>query len=406
MQSAVILVVEDERLVARDIADILGQRGYVVPTICATAEAAIAAIQLSPPDLVLMDIRLAGDMDGVKAAQIIQAEFGLPVVYLTANADAPTLDRVHDSRPFGYVLKPFDELTLTTTIEIALSRHRAEREIRSALKTTETLTQQAQAQVEQKLQYFAMAAHELRNPLGVIQSVAELLSMPNLNLPADRRDRYLNRMQAATASMDDLLRSILTYSYSSAGKLDTHPKQLDLVTFCQEQIEMLQTSIGQHHQFRFTPEAIGSNANPTTANPTTGNNPTCTVWLDEQLLWHLLTNLLSNAIKYSPAPPDPIGQVDFHLTWNADRLWISVSDNGIGIPIDAEARLFEPFYRADNTGEIPGTGLGLALVKQCVERQGGTVGLKRLPDRPMDDRPSGACFVIELPRDARSDLEL
>jgi signal transduction histidine kinase len=382
MHTPTILVVEDERLVARDIADILGQQGYVVPPICAAAEAALQSISLNPPDLVLMDIRLAGDMDGVKAAQIIQERFELPVVYLTANADRPTLDRVHASRPFGYLLKPFDELTLTTTIEIALARHRAEREIRTALKTTESLTQQAQAQVEHKLQYFAMAAHELRNPLGVIQSVAELLSMPQLNLPDDRRERYLHRMQLATASLDELLRSILTYSYSSAGKLDSQPKQLDLVTFCQEQIEMLQTSIGQHHQFHFQPQAAH-----------------CTVWLDEQLLWHLLTNLLSNAIKYSPADRAQPGKVDLDLSWTDDRVQIRVRDNGIGIPPEAAARLFEPFYRADNTGEIPGTGLGLALVKQCAERQGGTV-------QTIVKANQGAEFIVDLPRDHRADLEL
>jgi signal transduction histidine kinase len=389
MQASTILVVEDERLVARDIADILGQQGYIVPTICAAAEEALQSIRLAPPDLVLMDIRLAGAMDGVKAAQIVQEKFALPVVYLTANADLPTLDRVHASRPFGYLLKPFDELTLTTTIEIALSRHRAEQEIRAALKTTETLTQQAQAQVEHKLQYFAMAAHELRNPLGVIQSVAELLSMPNLNLPSDRRERYLQRMQLATASLDELLRSILTYSYSSAGKLDSQPKQLDLVTFCQEQIEMLQTSIGQAHQFSFTSQADG-------LRPTEGHR--CTVWLDEQLLWHLLTNLLSNAIKYSPADHTQSGQINLDLTWTHDRVAIRVRDNGIGIPPDAESRLFEPFYRADNTGEILGTGLGLALVKQCAERQGGTVQTVKVSQ--------GAEFIVDLPRDHRSDLEL
>ncbi len=390
MESATILVVEDERLVARDIADILGQQGYIVPTICADGEAAIAAIALSPPDLVLMDIRLAGAMDGIEAAQIIQEKFELPVVYLTANADLPTLDRVRGSRPFGYLLKPFDELTLTTTIAIALSRHQAEREIRHALEATATLTQSAQAQVEQKLQYFAMAAHELRNPLGVIQSVAELLSLPNLNLPDDRRARYLQRMQVATASLDDLLRSILTYSYSSAGKLDSQPKPLDLVTFCQEQIELLQTSIGQQHEFRFMARSD---------DPRSPGHDHCQVWLDEQLLWHLLTNLLANAIKYSPAPPSTTGQIDLQLTWDADRVSLTVRDNGIGIPPESADQLFEPFYRADNTGDIPGTGLGLALVKQCADRQGGSVRIET-------GLAQGAGFIVDLPRDSRADCDL
>jgi AmiR/NasT family two-component response regulator len=111
----------------------LAQHGYVVPTICTTAECALTEIQRHQPDLVLMDIRLAGAMDGVEAAQIIQAQFQRPVVYLTANADPVTLDRVQSSRPFGYLLKPFDERTLTTTIDIALARYEAERQIQTAI---------------------------------------------------------------------------------------------------------------------------------------------------------------------------------------------------------------------------------------------------------------------------------
>jgi signal transduction histidine kinase len=383
---ASILIVEDERLVARDIADILAQHGYVVPTICTTAECALTEIQRHQPDLVLMDIRLAGAMDGVEAAQIIQAQFQRPVVYLTANADPVTLDRVQSSRPFGYLLKPFDERTLTTTIDIALARYEAERQIQTALDHRQSITEDAQAQaqsvLDDKLQYFAMAAHELRNPLGVIQSVAELLTMPNLNLSEERRDRYLQRMQAATANLDELLQSILTYSYSSAGHLDSQPKPFDLVEFCQEQITGLQASIGRHHQCRFHAQAAH-----------------CPVWLDEQLLWHLLTNLLANAIKYSPGPSAPIGQVELRLTWDEQQVWLTVGDNGIGIPAGAGDRLFEPFYRADNTGDIPGTGLGLALAHQCSERQGGQIRCQPEP-HPL----GGAAFAVELPRDCRSAL--
>jgi signal transduction histidine kinase len=189
----------------------------------------------------------------------------------------------------------------------------------------------------------------------------------------------------ATASLDDLLRSILTYSYSSAGKLDSQPKPLDLVTFCQEQIELLQTSIGQQHEFHFTARSD---------DPRSPGHDHCKVWLDEQLLWHLLTNLLANAIKYSPAVPTTTGKIDLQLTWTPDRVSLTVRDNGIGIPPESVAQLFEPFYRADNTGDIPGTGLGLALVKQCADRQGGSVRIEA-------GLAKGSGFVVDLPRDSR-----
>lgn len=380
MQPINILIVEDERLVAKDIAETLESLHYHVAGTCSAAEAAIAQIQQQRPDLVLMDIRLAGQMDGVEATQIIQRDYQLPVVYLTANADLPTLDRAKASRPFGYLLKPFDETMLATTIEIALSRHQAEHEIQSALSSAHDQYQVKAQQVEEKLQYFAMAAHELRNPLGVIRSVAEILNSPEVRLPAERRTRYLERMQVATDNLDELLRSILTYSYSSAGKLDSSPVSMDLVQFCQEQMEVLQASIGQQHQFSFQPQG-----------------PTCPVYLDEQLMWHLLTNLLSNAIKYSPMP-DRIGpgEVNLALTWDKTHAQLVIQDNGLGIPPEARSRLFEPFYRADNVTNLPGTGLGLAIVQQCVLRQNGRIELV--------DSDQGARFVVTLPINDREML--
>ncbi len=127
-----ILVVEDEALIAEEIAERLLQRGYEVVGGEATAEGAVRAARELAPDLVLMDIRLRGVADGIQAAERIALGAGIPIVYLTAHSDKATLDRAKKTAPFGYVLKPFQEQDLVVAIEIALQRHLVERRLRES----------------------------------------------------------------------------------------------------------------------------------------------------------------------------------------------------------------------------------------------------------------------------------
>jgi diguanylate cyclase (GGDEF)-like protein/PAS domain S-box-containing protein len=120
-----ILVVEDESIVALDLQDRLESLGYDVPAAVASGEKAVELAEVLTPDLVLMDIQLQGAMDGIEAADLIRQRFGMPVIYLTANADHPTVQRAKLTEPFGYVIKPFDERELHTNIEMALYKHQA-----------------------------------------------------------------------------------------------------------------------------------------------------------------------------------------------------------------------------------------------------------------------------------------
>ena len=128
MTDARIMVVEDEGIVALDIQSKLRTMGYEVPKIVSSAAQAVETARTIRPDLVLMDIQLEGDMDGVAAAQCITGELQIPVVYLTAYSDEATLERAKVAHPMGYLLKPFEERDLYTTIEIALHKHEVEKE--------------------------------------------------------------------------------------------------------------------------------------------------------------------------------------------------------------------------------------------------------------------------------------
>jgi two-component system cell cycle sensor histidine kinase/response regulator CckA len=125
-----ILVVEDEGLIALDLQRRLQALGYTVPTTCATAEEAFTAASSHVPDLILMDIRLRGERDGIDAAEQIRTKLDIPVVFLTAHADMATLDRAKAASPFGYIVKPFGSTDLRANIEIARYRHKAEQIVR------------------------------------------------------------------------------------------------------------------------------------------------------------------------------------------------------------------------------------------------------------------------------------
>jgi PAS domain S-box-containing protein len=135
VNSATILVVEDERITAEDIRAGLRSVGYKVPVICSEGEDAVKQAQRLEPDLVLMDIKLDGEMDGIQAAAEIRKSQDIPVIYLTAYADEKTVERAKITEPSGFLVKgqgllnkPFDERELNAAIEITLYRHQMEKE--------------------------------------------------------------------------------------------------------------------------------------------------------------------------------------------------------------------------------------------------------------------------------------
>ena len=132
MAKANILIVEDNLIVAEDIKNSLNSLGYSVSDIVSYGEKVIKKVEENKPDLVLMDIMLKGEMDGIEAAEQIHSRFNIPVVYLTAYTDEKLLERAKITEPFGYIVKPFEERELNTVIKIALYKHRAEEALKRA----------------------------------------------------------------------------------------------------------------------------------------------------------------------------------------------------------------------------------------------------------------------------------
>jgi PAS domain S-box-containing protein len=204
-----------------------------------------------------------------------------------------------------------------------------------------------------KTRFFSMASHEFRTPLSTVLAAAQLLENSQVTWEnTEKRLRNLHRIQDSVRNMVQLLDDILTINRAETGKLAFNPQPLNLALYCQHFVEEMQINTGTQNPISFRTQG-----------------KSISVYLDEKLLRSTLANLLSNAIKYSPQG----GNVDLSLEFRSTSVAIEVKDCGIGIsPADLD-RLFEPFHRGKNVRTIPGTGLGLVVVKKCVDLHQGTI---------------------------------
>ena len=200
MTQASILVVEDEGIVAQEIKSRLEKSGYTVCAVAHDGKTAIAQAEKMQPDLVLMDIQLKGDMDGIEAAGLIRDRFNIPAVYLTAFTDPTTLARAKVMEPFGYVIKPFETRSLIVAIEIALHRFRSESE--------RIYREKLQAVLETA----GAICHELNQPMMTISGHTELL-MNSLdpNDPIYPRIVKINAQVARMGAITQKLMGITRY---------------------------------------------------------------------------------------------------------------------------------------------------------------------------------------------------
>jgi signal transduction histidine kinase len=188
-------------------------------------------------------------------------------------------------------------------------------------------------------------------------------------LSEDKQLAHLQRIQIAVERMTQMLNDILIIGEAEGGKLEFNPALLDLPQFCRDLVEELQQGSGKQHTLIFTSQC-----------------QSLLQGMDAKLLRHILSNLLSNAIKYSP-----IGStVQLDLTCFNDKGIFRIQDQGIGIPPEDQAHLFESFHRATNVGTIQGTGLGLAIVKQCVDLHKGEITVA-------SEVGNGTTFTVTLP---------
>ncbi|MBD2411589.1 hypothetical protein FACHB389_33150 [Nostoc calcicola FACHB-389] len=224
-------------------------------------------------------------------------------------------------------------------------RKQLEQELRIALEKEKQLS-------ELKSRFVSMTSHEFRTPLSTILSSCELLEHYRHKWTQEKQLTHFHRIQTAVKRMTEMLNDVLVIGKAGTGKLEYGPTSFDLVKYCQQLLEEIQMNLNNQRLISFTSQYESM--------------PCC---MDEKLLGHILNNLLSNAIKYSP--DDSI--VKFSLSCQNGQALLEIQDWGIGIPEKDLPFLFESFHRGSNVGNILGTGLGMAIVKKCIEIHKGKI---------------------------------
>lgn len=222
---------------------------------------------------------------------------------------------------------------------------------------------------ELKSRFVTLVSHEFRTPLGIIMSAIELMRHYEDQLPEEQKKELHEDIHSATRLMAGLMEQVLVLGRVEAGKLGCRPVPTDLPRLAQKLLDEAAAATDERCPFVWEPsgDLVGARA-------------------DENLLRHLFSNLLTNAAKYSP----PGSTVTLRAHRDGADAVFEVIDQGIGIPEEDRARLFEAFHRCGNVGEIPGTGLGLVIVKRCVELHGGRLTI----DSTLGQ---GTTFTVRLP---------
>lgn len=369
-----ILVVEDDAIARLDIQAALERAGYEVAGLAVSGEEAILQADLLNPDLVLMDIRLEGDMDGVEAANEISDRFDLPIIFLTVYADDETLRWAKVAGPYGYLLKPVDHRELRSAIEVGLYKHQMERELKKAKREAETASRA-------KSSFLATISHELRTPMNGVLGMTELLLLSDLDDPYRENVRLI---KDSALSLLSVLNQIIDYS-----KLETSILRLREIDF---RLEDLVT--GVLSQYERTAEAKEVLLNYTVS-------PDIPDWMygDSGKVRQVLGHLVNNAVKFTrkgqvviDISPVEMNANGAEVASDTSHVQILVKDSGIGIPTEKLEHMFDSFTLAEDhlSHATGGLGLGLAIVSRIVKLLGGSVQCS-------SEVGKGSTFSVVLP---------
>lgn len=366
-----ILVVEDDAIAQLDIKTALERAGYLVAGVAVSGEEAIVLADSLAPDLVLMDIRLEGEMDGVEAANEIVRLYDIPIIFLTVYTDDETLHWAKVSGPFGYLLKPVDHKELKSAIEVGLYKHQMERELKKAKRAAETASRA-------KTSFLATISHELRTPMNGVLGMTELLLMSDLKNPY-RENVHL--IKESAMSLLSVLNQIIDYS-----RLETSSLKLREIDF---RLEDLAT--GLISQYLKTAEAKGINISYS-------YDSSLPQWVygDSGKIRQVIGNLLNNAVKFTRK-----GGVSLELIPVIDsandsgdvlNIRVQVTDTGIGIAEEKCEMMFESFTLAEDhlSHTTGGLGLGLAIAQRLIKILDGTIVCD-------STEGEGSCFSFVVP---------
>jgi signal transduction histidine kinase len=286
--------------------------------------------------------------------------------------DATARATVARADELGALARSFNEMAARVAErDTALRAEKAmlEQRVTERTQALQTALVREQELGELKTRFVSMVSHEFRTPLEVIVSSADILDRYLDRLPAAERAEHVAAIQHAVKRMSGMMEDVLLLGRFESDRQQFSPDDLHLKALCRRLADEMRSATAGKCPIELTLDDALPLARA-----------------DEKLLRHILTNLLSNAVKYSAAG----APVRFTVAREGNAAVLRVSDSGLGIPAADQSRLFEAFHRGGNTDQIPGTGLGLVIVKRSVELHGGTIEFS-------SEEGKGTTFIVRLP---------
>ncbi len=412
---ASILVVEDSRLQARKAMNQLQVLGYNAIGTVTSADAAFEFVAENKPDLVLMDIEIDGELNGLQAAAEMRRRFCLPVVFLSTHCSDEIIEVAKGAAPFAYLVKPVDDRELFVAVEIALHMHVLDSELRLYRKHLEHVVKDQMAELmatnerlereiaerkaaaaerrQAEVQLLAQSklatlgeiatgiAHEIRQPLTYISATLQLLHEGEslTEITAEKRAQLLQRSMRATQNIDHTIEHLR--NFGRIDDLEMRPMQLeqvvdDALLLVREKVRL--RNIHLVHDVERDLAPIRGCAN-----------------LLEQVVLNLLQNAMDAIDEVTNEQKGNEHNAEIKMLLDSstddaggDLVRLTVSDNGSGIPAERLPKIFQPFFTSKPVGR--GTGLGLSISYGTITNHEGTITCESTVG-------TGTSFVILLP---------
>jgi signal transduction histidine kinase len=349
------------------------KRDDLVPLKARSGDEALELLLRHDVALALLDVQMPG-MDGFELAEFMRGSERtrhIPIIFVTAgSADNQRRFRGYEAGAVDFIHKPIEGDILRSKANVFFDLYRQRQQIAAQRDALEAATQALKEADRRKDEFLAVLGHELRNPVAALGAGLHLLQKHGASAQADE---IRERMDRQLFHLSRLVEDLLDISRISNGKISLRKQRIELATIVRSAIEASQPNL----------DAAG--------HAFTLRLPDKPVWLDADYtrMAQVIANLLNNAAKYTPAG----GAISLGASDAGDHVQIEVTDNGVGIPVEMQSKIFQIFAQVDDHREYAagGLGIGLALVRQLVGLHGGSISVRS------GGQDEGSTFSISMP---------
>lgn len=383
-----ILIVEDDFLSAKVLNKNIIELGYQACAICNDYESAISEFKKHSPDIVLMDFNLGEEKDGIDLASELSKIGPSATVMITSGDSENDLNKILSHKPDAYIQKPIEIRELRAVLELASYKFQKEQEmaqlnsnlevrvkerteeldlaVQSLIKemtAKEKVYEQLEKALKSEKQFGELKAkiisnlsHEFKTPLSSIRSSAQILEkMVERNMMNENSLKHILRIEKSAEILNELLVRILSVERDQDKLYSAELMEIDFMMFMESIEDEVKTMQGDKITVNYKVNLFSE-----------------TLITDPKLLRLILTNLISNACKYSPEST----KVDVNIFSDEANMTLEVLDYGIGMDTEDVNQIFYRFFRGKNVGAIEGTGIGMSIVKRCIDALGGKIEIE------------------------------